>query len=760
MEMQEPVVFGSQFTADDILRDACLAAKWMEEPKDAIDTLILKHCKDNLKNLDDTYDQIDYTPFDPSIKRTEALLSARDGGGQFKCTKGAPHIILDMAENKDEIHEEVTNAINDLAAQGTRALGVGRTDVDGKWYLTGMLTFLDPPRHDTKETIARARALGIEVKMITGDQIAIAKETCFKLGMGTNIQGTDMLPGTSSDLSIAVGSKFGELCETADGFAEVFPEHKYMIVDVLQQRKWTTGMTGDGVNDAPALKKADIGIAVQGATDAARAAADIVLTEPGLSVIIDAIKYSRKIFHRMKNYVTYRIACTLQLLVFFFIAILAMKISMFHEYRTPCIVNNLTDIANDTTCHAFCNQEFFTDFDKYGVKYGVPGTTKENWGCNTNNIPNLTSWWPSNYRKADGYFPIIELNKTFIPDPLSDWCAQSPKDKCDESTNLGIPDEMIKKWKDTDSDTRSGAFESEAVFALPVLAIVVLTILNDGTIITIARDKVVPGDSAEKWHLWHVFVISTVLGMFACLSSLILLWQAMCGAPTNILGPMGERECGESIFQSWFGVENLTGISVEQARTVIYLKICLSDFMTVFSARTRGFFFERRPGYALLTAFLVATAISTLFALTIPWGLGETDAMLPLGFGEAGVVWLYCIIMFLVGDLLKVGCNVIIFKFFIVPDSVGPAEQRNALANNRFLLAQEHKGNHNGFSNESSMGTGSGVAPRNAAECASRIHTLTNQMTQMADELKLLQQFSQGGGRSLSNDSVDAKSGQ
>ena len=182
--------------------------------------------------------------------------------------------------------------------------------------------------------------------MITGDQVAIAKETCFQLGMGTNIRGTEVIPDSEGTISAADANRFREIIEELDGFAEVYPEHKYKIVDTFRDIGYRCGMTGDGVNDAPALKRADIGIAVQGATDAARAAADIVLTEEGLSVIIDAIYISRKIFKRMKNYVTYRIACTIQLLLFFFIAVLSIHPDRFKLCSST--------IGNGTDATTYC----------------------------------------------------------------------------------------------------------------------------------------------------------------------------------------------------------------------------------------------------------------------------------------------------------------------------------------------------------------------------------------------------------------------
>ena len=212
----------------------------------------------------------------------------------------------------------------------------------GKWRFLGILTFSDPPRPDTKHTIERCHYYGVRVKMITGDHLVIAKETARVLEMCKNLDGTPKvariytaqgLPMLEPDGSIPEGlvPKYGNKICPADGFASVFPEHKYLIVETLRQAGFRCGMTGDGVNDAPALKKADVGIAVQGATDAARAAADLVLTAEGLSTIIEAIEISREIFQRLKNFISYRIAATLQLLTFFFISVFAFPPEKYYE---------------------------------------------------------------------------------------------------------------------------------------------------------------------------------------------------------------------------------------------------------------------------------------------------------------------------------------------------------------------------------------------------------------------------------------------
>ena len=188
-------------TASDVLLYASLAAKWKETPKDALDTLTLNATKPRREELD-SYAQLDYEPFDPAIKRTCAHLR-NNQGEEFWATKGAPNIVLQMCHNYAKIGPEVEELTEDFASRGIRCIGVART-VPGdlqKWQFSGLLTFLDPPRPDTADTIANAHKLAVKVKMITGDHLAIAKETCRVLGMGTHVHGTDMLPHTAPEVS-------------------------------------------------------------------------------------------------------------------------------------------------------------------------------------------------------------------------------------------------------------------------------------------------------------------------------------------------------------------------------------------------------------------------------------------------------------------------------------------------------------------------------------------------------------------------------
>ncbi|NCR39621.1 MAG: plasma-membrane proton-efflux P-type ATPase [Microcystis aeruginosa W13-11] len=320
-------------SADDLILTASLASQTSDD--DPIDKTILAGLKD--ATVLDRYQVTHFTPFDPVAKRTEADITAPDGE-TFKTSKGAPQVMLDLAYNKEEIEGLVNQIIEDYAQKGYRALGVAKTTPQGQWQFLGIISLFDPPRVDSQLTLQTALKLGVPVKMITGDQVLIAKETARQLGLGNNILDAKIFREVPPN-------QLGTLDEQilgADGFGQVFPEDKYHIVDVLQKTNHIVGMTGDGVNDAPALKKADAGIAVSGATDAARAAADIVLLTPGLSVIVDAIRLSRQIFERMTSYVLYRIVATIQILVFTTLAIL-----FFNSYPITAIMIVFLAILND-----------------------------------------------------------------------------------------------------------------------------------------------------------------------------------------------------------------------------------------------------------------------------------------------------------------------------------------------------------------------------------------------------------------------------
>jgi H+-transporting ATPase len=239
-----------------------------------------------------------------------------------------------MSSNKEEIGQKVNEKVDSLASKGYRALGVC-VEEEGKYKFAGLFGLYDPPQEDSAETIKTANSLNVDVKMVTGDHIAIAKEIASQVDLGTNII-------TADDFVEKSDSEAQKIVEEADGFAQVFPEHKYRIVELLQKEEHIVGMTGDGVNDVPALKLADAGIAVSGATDAAKSAADIVFTISGLSIIINAIKESRIIFQRMKGYSIYRIAETVRVLFF-----IATSIIVFNFYPITAIMIVLLAIFND-----------------------------------------------------------------------------------------------------------------------------------------------------------------------------------------------------------------------------------------------------------------------------------------------------------------------------------------------------------------------------------------------------------------------------
>ncbi|KAG5517925.1 hypothetical protein PMAC_000380 [Pneumocystis sp. 'macacae'] len=306
-------------SCDELMLTACLAASRKKKGLDAIDKAFLKALRNYpaARSALSKYRVVKFYPFDPVSKKVTAIVES-PSGEKIVCVKGAPLFVLRTVEDDHPVPEDIQNAYKDkvaeFASRGYRSLGIARRVGDSNWEILGIMPCSDPPRCDTARTISEAIRLGLRIKMLTGDAVGIAKETARQLGMGTNVYNAERLGlGGGGDMP---GSEVYDFVEAADGFAEVFPQHKYNVVEILQQRGYLVAMTGDGVNDAPSLKKADTGIAVQGASDAARSAADIVFLAPGLSAIIDALKTSRQIFHRMYAYVVYRIALSLHLEIF------------------------------------------------------------------------------------------------------------------------------------------------------------------------------------------------------------------------------------------------------------------------------------------------------------------------------------------------------------------------------------------------------------------------------------------------------------
>jgi H+-transporting ATPase len=471
LALGEPFCVGG-VNREEIILAAALASR--TEASDAIDQAVVSSLtnKESLKG----YQIVHFQPFDPVNKRTEATVKKTDGK-QFKVSKGAPQAILKLAVNAAQNQPLVEKMINEFASRGFRSLGIARTDDEGNWQFMGVLPLSDPPREDSKSTIATAQEMGVRVKMVTGDQVAIGKEIAKQVGLGTNILDASLFAETSHHQ----GGQLDEAIEKADGFAQVFPEHKYHIVEVLQKHGHIVGMTGDGVNDAPALKKADAGIAVSGATDAARAAADIVLLTPGLSVIIDAIKESRKIFQRMNSYAIYRIAETIRVLLFMTLSILVFN-----------------------------------------------------------------------------FYPVTAV------------------------------------------------------------MIVLLALLNDGAILSIAYDRVHYADKPEAWNMRVVLGIASTLGIAGVVASFGLFY-------------LGER---------------VYHLDREMIQTLIYLKLSVAGHMTVFVTRTRGPFWSIKPAPVLLLAVVGTQIVATFIAV---YGL----FMPPIGWGWALAVWGYALAWFFVNDRIK-----------------------------------------------------------------------------------------------------------
>jgi H+-transporting ATPase len=338
LTLGDPVTFDAKDEGELILT-AALASK--AENQDAIDLAVINR----LDDMGDTakleaYQPVKFVPFDPVHKRTEAVLQTQDNVS-LTVTKGAPQVILELCNPPQDLVEKVTAKVQEFAEKGFRTIGVARRGSDEKWRFSGLLPLFDPPREDAASTIEDANKHGIAIKMVTGDNKAIAEQIAGRLGLGTNIRRVGSLLKDSSASGNTSRRAAAEI-EAAEGFAEVFPEHKYQIVRALQSRDHIVGMTGDGVNDAPALKQANCGIAVSGATDAARAAAALVLTAPGLSVIVRAVETARAIFERMNSYAIYRITETIRIM--FFVA-LAMMIYNFYPITTVMII--LLALLND-----------------------------------------------------------------------------------------------------------------------------------------------------------------------------------------------------------------------------------------------------------------------------------------------------------------------------------------------------------------------------------------------------------------------------
>lgn len=505
------------FSAEDVILLAAYASR--TENQDAIDGCVVGTL-DDPKKARAGIKLLVFKPFDPVSKRTEITYREEASGKLKRVSKGMTGAIIDLCTRNltPELEDKLEHDVEEYANRGLRTLAVAYEELDGDdpeadgngFELIGLLTIFDPPRADTKETIDNAMALGVKVKMVTGDQLAIAKETGRRLGLGDHMYAAKVLkegpPPGGKHMTLE------EMILDADGFAGVFPEHKYEIVKTLQGLGHLCAMTGDGANDAPALSKANVGIAVEGATDAARGAADIVLTEPGLSTIVHAIRQSRVIFQRMRNYSIYACAVTIRIVVCF--SILA----------------------------------FVYQFD------------------------------------------------------------------------------------------------------FPPFMVLIIALLNDGTIMTLSVDRVLPSNTPDSWDLAEIFAYAVAYGLYLTVSTIAFLVIIL------------ETE----FFEDKFGVALSNGRGDHKdpndpiIHMIIYLQVAIISQALIFVTRSHGFFFMERPSYALLIAFCVAQLISSIIAAFGNWPFTQISG---ISGGWIGIVWVWNLVWFLPLDGVKFAMKATIIKY-------------------------------------------------------------------------------------------------
>ncbi|MFW5778111.1 MAG: plasma-membrane proton-efflux P-type ATPase [Bacteroidota bacterium] len=487
LELQKPVLLNCE-NEELLITYAALTAKRGEEKDNPIDKAIWNAVedKDELHNF-----QIkNFRPFDPSRKRAEA--DVKKDKNRFTVAKGAPQIILDLVKPDENTSRKVNSKVEELGEEGLRSLGVAKKEENKDWEYLGILPLLDPPREDSKATMQDALNHGVDIRMVTGDHRSIARKVAKQIGMNNDIiSAKDYFEKEDLQEKKRTHQKRKEFVrenKSPGGFAEVTPEHKFKIIKQYQAEDRIIGMTGDGVNDAPALKQANVGIAVSGATDAARSASDLVLTEPGLGVISQAIEEARRIFERMISYTTFRITESMRVLLFMTLSILAFR-----------------------------------------------------------------------------FYPVT-----------------------------------------------------------PVM-IVLLAILNDIPIMTIASDKVKTSQKPVRWNMKRVLSVSSVLSISGVISSFLL----------------------------YFYLKTQSNFSDEQLQTMIFLKLLVAGHMTIFLTRNTGTLWQKPyPGLWLFISLEGTQIIGTLFAV---YGIFIPD----VGWKPALIVWAYSIVWIFIHS----GVKILTYKF-------------------------------------------------------------------------------------------------
>ena len=578
-----PAYVAGKFKEDDLFLFAALASRM--ENQDPIEQPIFEILKQRgLQERLNGYTLNKFVPFDPVSKRTEARLSASDGSTLI-VTKGAPQVIIDLCHNNDFDRQAAFDKVDTFAQSGFRTLGVAfkNTDTDSFTFV-GLIPLFDPPREDSKSTIAEARSKGVVTKMVTGDNLAVAKYIARLLDIGDNIEDIRELRGESTQEYLLLAEVISKALlntvktdldeeqlqhkvndivsqvrkelntrvlpkgtikkheseiiaqiEAADGFAQVYPEDKYFIVDKLQKAGHIVGMTGDGVNDAPALKKADVGIAVSGATDAARAAADIVLVEPGLDTIVEELKKAG------------------------------------HEVKLTS--NEQEDNASE-------------------IAISVNGTTYE--PCKAANIVLM----------ASGLRVIVDAIKQ----------ARITFERMQSYTIFRIAESI-----------RIIIFMSLAIgvfqfYPVTALMIIVLALLNDIPILTIAYDNTKVRERPVRWDMHQVLVMASWLGLAGVLSSFLLFWILIV----------------------------YLKLPLDFVQSVFFAKLVIAGHGTIYNTRIDDWFFKRPyPSLILFSATFSSRVIGTIIAV---YGFG---LMTPIGWNWGLGMWAYALVWFVFNDAVK-----------------------------------------------------------------------------------------------------------
>ncbi len=320
--------FGKYNKKDVILYGALASQSANQDP---IDIAFLTAAEEEKLSLA-KYTQKKFVPFDPATRRTEATVEIN--GEEVNVTKGAVAVIAPLAGLTEKESVILEKQINTFASKGYRIMAVGISHPGASVELAGLVALYDKPRPDSANLIEKLRGLGVSVKLLTGDSLQIAKQIAAEVNLGNKIIRTTKIEETSNKDAIAAA----ETVEQNDGFAEIYPEGKYEIVRALQANKHIVGMTGDGINDSPALKQAEVGIAVSNATDVAKGAASVVLTESGLTNILTLVISGRMIYQRILTWIFNKIVKTFQIVVFVVLAFLFTGLFVVNTFQVVLLL--------------------------------------------------------------------------------------------------------------------------------------------------------------------------------------------------------------------------------------------------------------------------------------------------------------------------------------------------------------------------------------------------------------------------------------